>query len=592
MRSHHATSIGQDQIGERVTVAGWVQRRRDHGGIAFLDIRDATGIIQVVADPVVLPEVGELRMEFCVLVSGTVRRRPEGTENPDMPTGTVEIGAEEITVLSAADALPFMIDDRTDTDERARLRYRYLDLRRPRMAANLKARSRATSVIRRTLDEQGFLEVETPTLINSTPEGARDMLVPSRLRQGEFYALPQSPQLFKQLLMISGVERYFQIARCYRDEDFRADRQLEFTQLDLEGSFWGRDDVLDVIESVLVAVVAALRGVAVPRPFPRLTWIEAMDRYGTDKPDNRFGMEIMDVSQHLAETDFGVFKAALDSGGTVRSINIGAQDWPRSRADALTERARELGAKGLVWMVVEDDGSLRSPVAKFLSPDEMTAVKETLNGVPGEVLLLAADKWKTCVTVLGGLRNELGRPVGHDDLAFLWVVDFLLFEEAEDGSLTFSHHPFTSPVSLEEMRDNPVGATSNAYDVVLNGIELGSGSVRIHDPVVQRKVFEILGIDSETAEKRFGWFLEALRYGTPPHAGFAFGIDRLVMVLQGEVSIREVIPFPKTQTGMDPMTGAPTWVDDTMLGELGIALTAEARARQSEPEGSTVAPDE
>ena len=590
MRTHHAGSIGEGQVGEKATVAGWIQRRRDHGGIAFLDVRDASGIIQVVADPALQPEVGDLRMEYCISVSGIVRRRPEGTENPEMATGTVEIGVEDIVVLSAADALPFMIDDRTEVDERARLRYRYLDLRRPRMAANLRARSRATAVIRRTLDEQGFLEVETPTLINSTPEGARDMLVPSRLRSGEFYALPQSPQLFKQLLMISGVERYFQIARCYRDEDFRADRQLEFTQLDLEGSFWGRDDVLAAIESVLVAVVAELRGITVPQPFTRLTWQEAMDRYGSDKPDLRFGLEIVDLSADLGDTEFGVFKGAIESGGTVRGINIGAQDWPRSRADALIERAKELGAKGLVWVVVEQDGSLRSPVSKFLSADEMRHIKEALDGGPGDVLLLAADKWKTCVTVLGGLRTELGKPAGHDELAFLWVVDFPLFEEAEDGSLTFSHHPFTSPVSLDEMRDNPLGAISNAYDVVVNGIELGSGSVRIHDPVVQRQVFEILGIESETAEKRFGWFLEALRYGTPPHAGFAFGIDRLVMVLQGESSIREVIPFPKTQTGMDPMTGAPTWVDDTQLGELGIALTTEARARQSDPE-STVEPD-
>ncbi len=305
--------------------------------------------------------------------------------------------------------------------------------------------------------------------------------------------MPQSPQLFKQLLMISGVERYFQIARCYRDEDFRADRQLEFTQLDLEGSFWGRDDVLAAIESVLVAVVAELRGVTVPQPFTRLTWQEAMDRYGSDKPDLRFGMEIRDLSAHLGGTEFGVFSGALESGGTVRGINIGAQEWPRSRADALTERAKELGAKGLVWMVVEEDGSVRSPVSKFLSPEELDAVKGALEGVPGDVLLIAADKWKTCVTVLGGLRTELGKPAGHDELAFLWVVDFPLFEEAEDGSITFSHHPFTSPVSLDEMRDNPLGAISNAYDVVVNGIELGSGSVRIHDPVVQRQVFEILG---------------------------------------------------------------------------------------------------
>jgi len=592
MRTHHAISISPSEIGERVVVAGWVQRRRDHGGIAFLDIRDASGIIQVVADPATHPEVGDLRMEFCVSVTGVVRRRPEGTENPEMATGMVEIGADAISVLSPAETLPFMIDDRTDTDERVRLRFRYLDLRRPRMAANLRARSRATAVIRSTLDQQGFLEVETPTLINSTPEGARDLLVPSRLRPGEFYALPQSPQLFKQLLMISGVERYFQIARCYRDEDFRADRQLEFTQLDLEGSFWGRDEVLDAIESVLVAVVAALRGIDVPRPFLRLTWAEAMDRYGSDKPDTRFGMEIRDLSALFADTGFGVFKGALDSGGTIRGINIGAQDWPRSRADAIIERARELGAKGLVWMVVEEDGSLRSSIAKFLSPDEMSGIKQTLEANSGDVLLLAADKWRTCVGVLGGLRIELGKPVGHDDLAFLWVVDFPLFEEAEDGILTFSHHPFTSPLSLDEMRDHPQEALSKAYDVVVNGIELGSGSVRIHDPAVQLQVFEILGIDNETAERRFGWFLEALRYGTPPHAGFAFGIDRLVMVLQGEASIREVIPFPKTQTGVDPMTGAPTWVDETQLAELGVTLSAEARARQAEPESPTVDSDD
>ncbi|MDH3190729.1 MAG: aspartate--tRNA ligase, partial [Acidimicrobiia bacterium] len=451
---------------------------------------------------------------------------------------------------------------------------------RPRMAANLKARSRATSAIRRTLDLQGFLEVETPTLVNSTPEGARDMLVPSRLRQGEFYALPQSPQLFKQLLMIGGVERYFQIARCYRDEDFRADRQLEFTQLDLEGSFWGRDEVLDTVEEVLKAVTQDVRGVEATDDFPRITWQEALDRFGTDKPDIRFGMEIQDLSNVVAGSEFGVFSGALDVGGTVRGINAGPQDWPRSRADAMTERAKELGAKGLVWMVVEPDGSLRSPIAKFLSEAELDGIKGTLDGAPGDVLLLAADRWKTAVTVLGGLRNDLGRPEGHSELAFLGVIDFPLFEEEEDGRVTFSHHPFTSPASLEEMRTNPRGAVSQAYDAVLNGIELGSGSVRIHDPEVQGRVFDILGIDRETAERRFGWFLQAMRYGTPPHAGFAFGIDRLVMVLQNETSIREVIPFPKTQTGADPMTGAPTWVEDDQLAELGVALSPSARGRR------------
>jgi aspartyl-tRNA synthetase len=582
MRTHRSGEIGVDLIGRQVTISGWVQRRRDHGGVAFLDVRDATGLVQVVADPAEHDVVSEIRMEFCVEVEGTVRARPEGTENPEMATGLVEIGADRISILSAAETLPFMIDDRVDVEERVRLQYRYLDLRRPRMAANLLARSRATAAIRRTLDEAGFLEVETPTLINSTPEGARDMLVPSRLRKGEFYALPQSPQLFKQLLMVAGVERYFQIARCYRDEDFRSDRQLEFTQLDLEGSFWDRNDVLEAIESVLKAVVLELRGVEMGEPFPRMTWHEAMDRFGSDKPDVRFGMEIADVSEIFAETEFGVFKTAVDRGGVIRAINAGRQDWSRARADALTEKAKTAGAKGLVWMVCEEDGSIRSPVAKHLTAGELDSLKATLGTRPGDVLLLTADQWKTAVQALGALRLELGRPSHHDDLAFLWVVDFPMFEEEEDGTITFSHHPFTSPHSIDDMRERPREALSNAYDAVVNGVELGSGSIRIHDPEVQQQVFDILGIDPETAAARFGWFLEALRYGTPPHGGFAFGIDRLVMVLQNEASIREVIPFPKTQTGTDPMTGAPTWVDESQMSELGIELTAEARARQDQ----------
>lgn len=582
MRTHGAGTLQASDIGTEVAVAGWVQKRRDHGGIAFLDVRDASGIVQVVADPSQHASVEELRMEYCVRVSGTVQERPEGTENPDLATGAIEIAAEEISVLAPAKTLPFMIDDRADVDERTRLKHRYLDLRRPRMAANLRARSRATASIRRTLDDLGFLEVETPTLINSTPEGARDMLVPSRHRQGEFYALPQSPQLFKQLLMISGVERYFQIARCYRDEDTRADRQIEFTQLDMEGAFWGREEVLETMEKVLAATVKEIRGEEIETPFLRLTWQEAMDRYGVDKPDLRFGMEIVDLTNHLRDTEFGVFKGAIDDGGTVRAINAGGLDWSRSRADDLTERAKELGAKGLVWMVTEDDGSLRSPVAKFLDDAEKEAIRKTMDAAPGDVLLVAAGRWRTTVEVLGGLRNDLGKPSGHDELAFLWVVDFPLFEEDEDGSITFSHHPFTSPVSMDQMREDPENAISKAYDAVLNGVELGSGSIRIHDPQVQRQVFEILGIDSETAERRFGWFLEALDYGTPPHGGFAFGIDRLVMVLQGESSIREVIPFPKTQTGVDPMTGAPTWVEEDQLKELGVDLTPAARARREE----------
>ena len=582
MRSHGAGTVATSDIDAEVTIAGWVQRRRDHGGIAFFDVRDATGIVQVVADPAEHPTIEELKMEYCVQVTGTVRKRPEGTENPDLATGLVEIGAEAVTVLAPAKTLPFMIDDRTEVDERIRLEHRYLDLRRPRMAANLRARSRATAAIRRTLDDLGFLEVETPTLINSTPEGARDMLVPSRLRQGEFYALPQSPQLFKQLLMISGVERYFQIARCYRDEDFRADRQLEFTQLDMEGSFWGREEVLTVIEEVLAAVVSELRGEELELPLPRLSWHEVMNRFGVDKPDLRFGMEIVDLTDHLQDTTFGVFKGAIEAAGTVRGINTGGREWSRARADAFVDRAKELGAEGLLWMIVEDDGSLRSPVAKFLTETERDAIKKTMGAAPGDVILIVAGRWKTTVEVLGSLRNDLGRPEGHDELSLLWVVDFPLFEEDDDGSITFSHHPFTSPVSIDEMREHPESAISNAYDVVLNGVELGSGSIRIHDPTVQRQVFEILGIDADTAERRFGWFLEALEYGTPPHGGFAFGIDRLVMVLQGETSIREVIPFPKTQTGADPMSGAPTWVEEDQLSELGIGLTAAAEARRDE----------
>jgi aspartyl-tRNA synthetase len=580
MRSHGAGTVDETDIGSMVTVAGWVQRRRDHGGITFFDVRDATGLVQVVADPGDHPIADELKMEYCVLVEGVVRARPEGTVNPDLATGRVEIGATRIEVLSAARTLPFMIDDRTEVDEQIRLKYRYLDLRRPRMAANLVARSRATAAIRRTLDQIGFLEVETPTLINSTPEGARDMLVPSRLRQGEFYALPQSPQLFKQLLMISGVERYFQIARCYRDEDFRADRQLEFTQLDLEGSFWGQEEVLATIEQVLAAVAGELRGVEVPTPFPRLGWQEAMDRYGSDKPDLRFGMEIVDLGEAVSGSGFAVFQDALESGGMVRGINIGQQEWSRARADGLTERAREMGAPGLVWMVVEEGPSVRSPAAKFLEADEIEGIVSRLSARPGDVLLIVADRWRTAVETLGGLRLEVGRPGGHEDLAFLWVVDFPLFEEEDDGSLTFSHHPFTSPQSIDALRDDPNSALARAYDAVLNGVELGSGSIRIHDPETQRQVFEILGIDAETAERRFGWFLEALQYGAPPHGGFAFGIDRLVMVLQDEGSIREVIPFPKTQTGSDPMTGAPTWVADEQLADLGIELAPEAQARR------------
>jgi len=578
LRTAGAGAVTAARIGEEVAVAGWVARRRDHGGIIFVDVRDATGVVQAVLDPDALPAAHELRMEFCVSLAGVVRRRPPGTENPGLATGEVEIGVGSLTVLSPAEPLPFLIDDRVEVDERTRLAYRYLDLRRPQMAANLRARSRAVATMRRFMEDHGFLEVETPTLIASTPEGARDVLVPSRHQKGSFYALPQSPQLFKQLLMIGGVERYYQVAKCYRDEDFRSDRQIEFTQLDFEGSFWDQEDVLETLEGILSAVVADLRGIELARPFPRLTWREAMDHYGSDKPDVRFGMDITDLSDVVAATGFRAFSAALADGGTVRGINAGRQEATRSRLDALTERARELGAGGLVWMVAEEDGSLRSPVAKFLSDGERAGLAARLGAAPGDLLLLAAGDWRTVVTVLGQLRLELGRPAGHAELAPLFVVDFPTFEPTDDGGLAPSHHPFTAPVDVGIMVSDPAASLSRAYDLVLNGSELGSGSVRIHDPAVQATVFDVLGITPEVAERRFGWFLEALRYGTPPHAGFAVGIDRLVAILRDEPNIRQVIPFPKTQTGSDPLTGSPTPVDDDQLAELGIALRPEVRA--------------
>lgn len=582
LRTTRSAHLGTGEIGTEVRVAGWVATRRDHGGVIFIDLRDASGLVQVVINPEEQPQLAEtahaLRDEYCISVLGTVRERPEGTVNPDLPTGEIEIGATEVTVLSPAAPLPFQIDDRSEVDEVRRLEYRYLDLRRPKMAANLRARSEALHAMRSGLAEQGFLEVETPTLVKSTPEGARDFLVPSRLRRGTFYALPQSPQLFKQLLMVGGVERYYQIARCYRDEDFRSDRQVEFTQLDIEGAFWGQDQVLASLEPVVAAVVGALRGESVATPFPRMSYSEANERFGTDKPDIRFGMELTDLSDVFAATEFRAFAGVLEAGGLVAGINAGSLGLSRAGLDGMVERAQELGAKGLVWMVVEDDGALRSPVSKFLSETELEAVRDRLEAAPGDTLLMVADEPATTRRILGVLRVDLGQPDGHEELAFLWVTDFPVFEVGADGRLVPAHHPFTAPADVDDMEKNPESAVSRAYDLVLNGTELGSGSERIHDPETQARVFRILGIEDEEAEFRFGWFMRGLRYGTPPHAGFAVGIDRLIAILQNEPNIREVIPFPKTQTGLDPLTASPGPVDDLQLEELGIELRPEVRS--------------
>lgn len=579
-RDAYAGTISADKAGDTIQVAGWVDRVRDQGGVIFVDLRDASGIVQVVIDPGELPAASDLRREFCISVTGTVQRRPVGSENPDLATGESEVAVTQLDVLSPAEALPFQIDDRSGVDELVRLKYRYLDLRREHMTANLKARSAAVGAMRSVLGERGFLDVETPTLIKSTPEGARDVLVPSRHQQGDFYALPQSPQLFKQLLMIGGIDRYYQIARCYRDEDFRADRQLEFTQLDLEGSFWGQDDVLETLEAVMVGVVQAVRGEEVATPIPRIPYQEAMARYGTDKPDLRFDMAIEELSELFAKTEFKAFSGALESGAVIRGINIGQQEMSRSALDGLVDEAKAAGAKGLVWAVVEADDTLRSPVAKFLSAEEISGLRRVLQASAGDHLLIVADTPRIAGVVLGRQRTIFGSPEGHEALNFVWVTDFPVFEVTADGGLAAAHHPFTAPVDVDELVTNPGAAIAQAYDLVLNGLELGSGSVRIHDPETQRKVFEVLGIDEDTAERRFGWFLTALSFGTPPHAGFAVGIDRLVSVLQNEANIREVIPFPKTQTGVDPLTGSPSPVDEDQLVELGIDLRPEVRAER------------
>jgi aspartyl-tRNA synthetase len=570
LRTHWCGELRPEHTGETVSLCGWVARRREHGEhLAFLDLRDREGVVQCVIDGSV-----DVRNEWVVRVTGVVRARPEGTANPDLATGEIELGNCRVEVLNQSETPPFPVAERVEVDETIRLRHRYVDLRRDRLQRNLRARATANSAIRRSFEAQGFIEVETPMLIASTPEGARDFVVPSRLHPGNFYALPQSPQLFKQLCMVGGIDRYFQIARCLRDEDLRADRQFEFMQLDVEASFVGQDEVLAFVSGAVRACAADVAGASVG-DIPQITWHDAMERYGSDKPDVRFGMELLELTDVFADTEFKAFM-----GQTVKGIRVpGGAEFSRKRLDALTDKAKSWGAKGLVWMRVQPD-ALDSPVAKFLSDDELAGIRTGLAAEPGDLALLVADDRSMVRHVLGLLRLELGRPpVTEGGLQFLWVVDFPLFEDLdEDGSPIPAHHPFTMPhdddLDLLSSSDPAelLKVRSQAYDLVLNGWELGSGSVRIHRSDLQQRIFGLLGIGEEEARAKFGFLLDAFRYGAPPHAGFAFGIDRLVALLVGEENIREVIAFPKTQSGADPLTEAPTPIDPRYLDELGLRL--------------------
>ncbi len=570
----------EDRVGSEARVAGWVHRRRDHGGLIFIDLRDRTGLVQLVFNP---DEAGgahelahRLRAEHVLSAGGSVVRRSEDTVNRELPTGEFELRVAEAELLADSETPPFEIEGfHGEVGEDARLRYRYLDLRRERMRDALLLRHEVTTAIREYLGGEGFKEIETPVLTRSTPEGARDFLVPSRLQQGSFYALPQSPQLFKQLLMVAGFERYFQIARCFRDEDLRADRQPDFTQLDLEMSFVEVDDVIELNER-LIANVLGRMGVEVAPPFPRLPYDEAMARFGSDKPDTRFGLEIADLTDLLRETEFNAFRSVIEDGGVVRGFNAGRRELSRAELDGLIEEAKELGAKGLVWAFREGDG-WRAPIAKFLSASELAALNDRLGAAEGELMLVAADKPARVAAILGGLRQRLGHRWGLIDASaqeLTWIVDWpLLGWSEEEGRWDPLHHPFTSPAG--ELDPDRLGeARALAYDIVWNGVELGGGSIRISRPEVQSAVFEALGIGAAEAEERFGFLLEALRFGAPPHGGIAYGLDRWVALLHGTDSIRDVIAFPKTASGGDPLTAAPAPVEERQLRELGISLRA------------------
>ena len=585
-RTHRCAELSAANIGETVTIMGWVQKNRNKGGLVFVDVRDRSGIIQIVCeegktDAAVIEKATKLRSEYVVAVVGTVAKR-SGAVNENLATGEIEVLPTELRILAEAETPPFHIEENSKTKEEIRLKYRYLDLRRPDMQRNLMMRSKVATLTRQFLAEEGFLEIETPVLIGSTPEGARDYLVPSRIHQGHFYALPQSPQLFKQLLMCSGCDRYFQLAKCFRDEDLRADRQPEFTQIDMELSFVDVDDVIEVNERLLAKLFKEVLGIEVSLPIQRMTWQEAMDRFGSDKPDIRFGMELNDVTDVVRDCEFVVFKNAIENGGTVRGINAKGQgNMPRKKIDKLVAFAKDYGAKGLAYIAIQEDGTVKSSFAKFMTDEQMKALIDAMGGENGDMLLFAADKNKVVWAVLGALRLELAAQMDlldKNEYKFLWVTEFPLLEwNDEQNRFTAMHHPFTMPMEedLQYIDSDPGRVRAKAYDIVLNGNEIGGGSVRIFNPEIQSKMFEVLGFTPEQAQEQFGFLLTAFKYGVPPHAGLAYGLDRLVMLMAKEDSIRDVIAFPKVKDASDLMTEAPTRVAQEQLDELGLAITAE-----------------
>ena len=583
-RSHRCAELSKANIGETVTVMGWVQKNRNKGGIVFVDLRDRSGLLQLIFENGSVSEedfekAGKLRSEFVIVAVGTVEAR-SGAVNENLATGEIEIRVKELRILSESETPPFPIEENSKTKEELRLKYRVLDLRRPDLQRNLMMRSKAATLTRQFLAEEGFLEIETPMLIKSTPEGARDYLVPSRVHPGNFYALPQSPQIFKQLLMCAGYDRYFQIVKCFRDEDLRADRQPEFTQIDMELSFVDVDDVIDVNERLLAKMFKEILGIEVSLPIQRMTWQEAMDRFGSDKPDIRFGMELTDVSEVVKDCEFVVFKNALENGGSVRGINAKGQGaMPRKKIDKLVDLAKDFGAKGLAYVAIQEDGTIKSSFAKFMSEEEMAALVKAMDGENGDLLLFAADKNQVVWDVLGNLRLEIARQLellDKNEYKFLWITEFPLLEWNEEaGRYTAMHHPFTMPMEedLHLIDTDPGKVRAKAYDIVLNGTEIGGGSVRIFNQEIQSKMFEVLGFTKEQAQEQFGFLLNAFKYGVPPHAGLAYGLDRLVMLMAKEDSIRDVIAFPKVKDASDLMTEAPSGVDQKQLDELCLAIT-------------------